>query len=388
LPRTGEMPAVTRPDLPIDHNLVERNKQLRRDLWDYRPVDHIPFFPWLVLGGGTTVQEKLQDPALQFEANVAGVKKALELIPYDYIPSVFVTPGYMTIATIFGMEIYWGHDPDQPPGVAGHLITDLEQVYRLRRPTMQDGIMPDNLRRLQYNLEHLPPDVYVTGIDSGGPLNTLKDLLDTNLLYLGFYDNPAAIHHLLNLVTEVQLEIYYTLVRVVGDINRMTCIDFDPDWAPEPYKGFVSEDVGSTIGPELFREFSIPYNNRLFQPWGHGGLHNCGPNPCKELYLAHEPKIKYLNCSYRYSQAELPEFRQLFAGWGIVKPMFDNGEAPEEMLAGFRHMRETLAPDTLGIPICIIDDTWSDSDITSFYWDMRKIGEEYAAAMNWVGAKS
>jgi hypothetical protein len=44
-------------------------------------------------------------------------------------------------------------------------------------------------------------------------------------------------------------------------------------------------------------------------------------------------------------------------------------------------MMETLAPDTIGIPYCIVDDTWSDDDITSFYWDMRKISVEYAANM-------
>jgi hypothetical protein len=377
---------MTKPNLDIDHKLVEQNKERRRDLWDYKPVDHIPFFPWLILGCGTTFHEKLRDPEVQFEANLKAVGKTLELIPYDYIPSVFVTPGYMTIATMFGMEMYWGHDPDQPPGVLGPLIDDLEQVYSLQRPTMQDGIMPDNIRRLRYNLDHLPPDVYVTGIDSGGPLNTLKDLLDTNLLYLGFYDNPAAMHHLLDMVTHIQLEIYHTLVEVVGDVKRMTCIDFDPDWAPEKYKGFVSDDVCATIGPELFEEFSIPYNNRLYAPWGSGGLHNCGPNPNKDLYLAHNPKVKYLNCSYRYSHQEFPQFRDIFAGWGIVKPMFDNGETPEEMLDGFRYMRESLAPDTIGLPICIIDDTWTDNDIADFYWDMRKIGEAYAAAMNWAAS--
>jgi hypothetical protein len=143
--------------------------------------------------------------------------------------------------------------------------------------------------------------------------------------------------------------------------------------------------VCATIGPDLFEEFSIPYNDRLYKPWGSGGLHNCGSNPCKDLYLAHDPKIKYLNCSYRYSHKEFVELRDIFAGWGIVKPMFDNGETPDEMLAGFRYMMETLAPDTLGIPICIIDDTWTDGDITDFYWGMRKIGEEYAANMKWVG---
>lgn len=369
----------------LDHSEIERRKQLRRDLWDYRPVDHIPIVFWLTPSAGYTLREQRESTEVQFKVNVEAIKRSLKLLPDDYIPFAFVTPGYMTIATMFAMEIYWSSDPDQPPGVDGHLIQDLEQVYHLPRPDLNAGLMPENIRRLRYHAENLPPDVYLTGIDSGGPLNTCKDLLDTNLMYLAFYDDPQAMHHLLKLVTEVQLEVYHAVVRAAGGINRMTSIDFSPNWAPEKYKSFVSDDICATIGPGLFQEFGIPYNNCLYQPWGSGLMHNCGPNPCKHLYLNHNPKLKGLNCSYRFSHQEFPELREIFAGWGIIEAMFDSGETPEQMLAQFRMMMEILAPDTIGIPMCIVDDTWSDSDITDLYWEMRKIGEEYATNMKWVG---
>ena len=369
----------------LDHREIERRKQLRRDLWDYRPVDHIPIVFWLTPSCGYTLREQRQSAEIQFQVNVEGIRRSLRLLPDDYIPFAFVTPGYMTIATMFGMEVYWAADPDQPPGVKGHLITDLAQVYRLPRPTLDAGLMPENIRRLRYHAENLPPDVYLTGIDSGGPLNTCKDLLDTNLLYTAFYDDPAALHHLLDLVTEVQLDVYRAVVAAAGGLERLTGLDFSPNWAPEKYKSFVSDDICATIGPELFREFSLPYNSRLYQPWGSGLLHNCGPNPCKHLYLDHRPKLKGLNCSYRFSHQEFAEFRQIFAGWGVIEAMFDSGESPAEMLANFRYMMETLAPDTIGIPLCIVDDTWADSDITDLYWEMRQVAEEYAANMRWAG---
>jgi hypothetical protein len=377
--------------IDIDHNEIERRKQFYRDLFDYRPVDHIPAFIWLMgfngegsLANDYTLRAELESLEVQFEVNLAAIRRCLRTLPDDYIPTVRITQGYMTIATLFGMEVFWSDDPNQPPGTGGCLIDDLEQVYTLRRPTMSDGIMPENLRRLRYFAENLPPDVYLTGIDIGGPLNTLKDLLDTNLMYTGFYDNPAAMHHLLNLVTDVQIELCHSqLAATGGDINRFAGIDFDPLWHPEPYKSFVSDDVCATIGPDIFAEFAIPYNSRILAQWGPGGLHNCGPNPCKHLYPAHNPKVKYLNCSHRYTRAEYPQFREVFAGWGLLEPMFDNGETAEEMLAGFREMMEALAPDVIAIPYCIVDNTWSDADITDFYWDMRKIGEEYARAMRW-----
>ncbi len=369
----------------LDHDEIEKRKQLRRDVWDYRPVDHIPVVLWLTPSCGYTLREQRESGEIQFKVNVETIRKSLALIPDDYIPFAFVTPGYMTIATLFGMEPYWSNDPDQPPGTAGCIVDDLEQVYRLSRPSMEAGLMPENARRLRYHAANLPPDVFITGIDAGGPLNTCKDLLDTNLLYTGFYDNPQAMHYLLDLVTDVQLEMYQAIIAAAGGLERMTCIDFSPTWAPEKYKSFVSDDVCATIGPSIFQEFSIPYNNRLYQPWGSGLLHNCGPNPSKHLYLAHNPPMKGLNCSFRHSHKEFAEFREIFAGWGVIEAMFDFGEKPEEMLTGYRYMMETLAPDTIGIPVCIIDDTWSDGDITSLYWGMRKIAEEYAANMKWRG---
>jgi hypothetical protein len=372
--------------LDIDHAEVERQKQFRRDLWDYKPVDHIPVFIWPTWTFDHTVREQLEDGDVQFADNVRTIEKCLRLLPDDYIPWARITPGYMTIATMFGMEVFWGSDPAQPPGVNGHLLHDLQQVYVLKRPTLADGLMPDNLRRLRRHAAELPPDVYLTGIDCGGPLNSLKDLLDTNLLYTGFYDDPAAMHHLLNMVTDLQLEIYHALVAAVGGIQRMTGIDFDPVWAPEPYKGFVSDDICATIGPALFREFSIPYNNRLFAPWGSGLMHNCGPNPCQHAYLEHTPKLKGLNVAYKYSHKDFPVPREIFAGWGMIHILMDNELQPQQMIDAFTTTMETLAPDVIGVPVCFVDDTWADDDITALYWDMRKIADAYAASMKWVGA--
>ena len=86
----------------------------------------------------------------------------------------------------------------------------------MNRPGLDAGLMPENLRRLRYHAKHLPADVYITGIDAGGPLNTCKDLLDTNLLYTGFYDDPAAMHHILNMASEVQFDIYQAITNRWG----------------------------------------------------------------------------------------------------------------------------------------------------------------------------
>jgi hypothetical protein len=377
---------MTKP-LDIDHNEIERRKDLYRRLFDYQPVDHLPVFIWLQ--GATrpehSIRWELESGKNQLEANLAWIARSLRLLPDDYIPVVRITQGYLTIASMFGCQVHWSEDPNQPPGVLEHPIKDLQQVYHLKRPGIGDGMMPENLRRMRLFAENLPPDVSLTGVDIGGPLNNLKDLVDTNLLYTGFYDDPQAVHTLLDLLTSVQLEMMQALVAAAGgDLSRFGCLDFDPVWHPGKYVSFSSDDVSATIGPRIFEKFSLPYHDRLYAPWGSGGMHNCGPHPCREMYMRLQNPVKYLNCSHHYTHKVYPALKQVFAGWGVIEPMFDQNESAEEMLAGYREMMENLAPYTLAIPICILDKSWSDSDITGLYHEMRKISEEYARAMRWA----
>lgn len=76
--------------------------------------------------------------------------------------------------------------------------------------------------------------------------------------------------------------------------------------------------------------------------------------------------------------------REIFAGWGVLQVLLDNETTPEAILAAFQRMAETLAPDVVGIPICIVDDSWRDEDVTALYWEMRKISNRYAANLRWL----
>lgn len=185
------------------------------------------------------------------------------------------------------------------------------------------------------------------------------------------------------MATELQINCYEEIMRAVGDINRLTCIDFDPFWAPEGRKGFVSDDVCATISPELFQEFSVPYNNKIFRRWRGGRIHNCGPNPSIHMYLHHDPEINGLNCSYKYTKNDMFAIKKAFRGEGIVEFMFDNGESPGEIISAFEEIANVLAPDVVGIPLVWLNETWTDEDIRDLYFNLKKISEEYAKSMRW-----
>ncbi len=368
----------------IDHNEIEHRKETVRRTWEYKKVDHIPIGIWLDDMSRYSLREQCENGEIQFKVKVGCINKCLRNLPDDYIPYAMLWPGYMTIGTMFGIPVHWSDDPNQAPGLVEHPIKNMSQAYDIRMPDPKhDGLMPHNLKWLKYFSDHLPDDVYLTGIDLGGPINTIKDLLDTNLLYTAFYDSPEAFHYLLDKVTDLQIRCYDEIIKAVGGINRLTCIDFDPFWAPEGEKGFVSDDVCATYGPEIFEEFSMPYNNRIFRKFGGGRLHNCGPNPSLHLYLDHDPEITGLNCAFRYTKDEAENIKRYFNGRGIVEFNFDNCESFSEIVSGYEELVNILAPDVIAIPLLFLDDSWSDSDLTDIYMELRNISERYAKEIKW-----
>jgi hypothetical protein len=369
----------------IDHGEIEKRKERTRRTWKYQKVDHIPIGFFLDDFSCYSLKELCQNGELQYKMNCNNIDRLLRLVPDDYIPVARVWPGYMTLATLFGIEVHWSDDPNQAPGIKNHIIHEITDVHQLKMPDPRnDGLMPFNLRWLRYHKENLPDDVYLTGIDLGGPLNSAKDLFDTNLLYTAFYDTPDEYHYFLKLVTDLQIRCYTEIIHAVGDINRFSSIDFDPLWAPEGRKGFVSDDVCATISPDIFKSFSIRYNNSIFKRWRGGRIHNCGPHPSIDFYLPQTPEINGLNCSFRYTKDDIPNIKKALKGRGIVEFMFDNGETADEIIHGFELIANSLSPDVVGIPLIWLNETWTDSDITDIFFDMKKISEKYADSMNWI----
>jgi hypothetical protein len=183
------------------------------------------------------------------------------------------------------------------------------------------------------------------------------------------------------LAAEVQVGCYREIVKAVGDVIRMTNIDFDPLWSPEGHKGFISDDVCASFSPEIFREFSQPHNNPVFQEWTGGLIHNCGPHPAIDLYLHHDPPISGLNCAYRYSRNDLPRIKEAFRGRGVVEFIFD--ASADEMISGFEEIADALAPDVVAIPLLWLTEGWTDEAILDTYHALVKIGERYAREMRW-----
>ncbi|MHB0875242.1 MAG: uroporphyrinogen decarboxylase family protein [Anaerolineae bacterium] len=370
---------------------IERRKQRVRNAWDYRGVDHIPLKlsvhenPW-----GFTMRDTLLDAEKQWAVNLAGIERAMRALPGDYIPTMRPDVGYMTMATVYGIEVHWDADPNQMPGIRRNLIYDMKQVHEIPEfDATRQGLMPECLRRVALFAERSQGRIYISGIDLGGPLNTGKDLIETNLFYAAFYEHPDEFHFLMDRVTRDMISCYDAIIAAAGGKESMSTTDFDDLWAPEQYKGYVSDDVCATISPRIFAEFAMPYNSRIFARYSGGLMHNCGPNPSAHLYLDHTPPIKGVTLAWEYSKGDAEALKKAFAGRGVIYTGIGGiGRDYEKDLAAavaqLRWMADFFAPDVVVVPVLGFDGAGvTDEQIARAYWAIAEEAEGYARKMRW-----
>lgn len=365
----------------FDADEIERRKQLVRDLWAGRPVDHVPVLLSVVNPHPRySTREQFLDGDQQLEEALTAAGLTWQELPHgDVIPAMRPDVGCSCLATAFGAQLYWGDDPAQTCGVREPLLQDVEEAYRLEVPPPDAGQLGEGTARVRRFAEAGEGLVSVSLLDMAGGLNVAADLLGSEGMYLAMYENPAALAALLDQIQELFLAAIALQLEAAGGEEHVTTRDFPDLWFPEGRKGHVSDDISANISPELYRRFSLPYHDRVLARYGGGGLHNCGPNPCLAQYLEHTPAPRSLDLSLRYSRVDLPTIKQVCRRRALVY-LGEFPARPEEAIETFRLIMETMAPAVVVIPVLMVRPEDRPAEV---YKAMRVIAEEYARRMDW-----
>jgi len=364
-------------DFYIPEGLIEQRKQKVRDVWSYNKVDHIPiqmsvdYNPW-----NYTMQDELMDMEKQLQLRLLSVINSMKHLPDDYIPCMFINVGCVGIASALGAEIHYGDNPQQTPGVKKPILDKVEDIYRLKRPDpYKDGLLlQEYMKRLKYFREKTQNKVAVSGLDMNGPMAVASDILGSETVYWMMMEAREDLKYLLDFITEVIVGITDAAIYIAGDINSFTSTDFFYCWCPEGHKGHVSSDLCASYSPQLFRQFDIPVNNRIFEKYGGGLLHNCGPNPCAFDYLKHQPENHGVDLAYTYSKGDLEKLKKAFKGTGVIYFYYEG--KPEDVIREYRETMEALAPDVAAFPVYSLSDPQYEPEMV--YEDFYKISREYA----------
>ena len=368
-------------DFDFDRDEIDRRKQLIRDLWAGKAVDHVPVLMNVVNPASRySIREQFQDGDKQLEDALTAVGLTWQKIPEsDTVPAMRPDVGCSCLATAFGAELFWGDDPKQTCGVREPVLRDVEEAYQLALPASDHGQLGEGVERIRRFAAAASGMISVSLLDMAGGLNVACDLLGGEALYVAMYENPEALLCLLGKIQQFFLGTIAQQIEAAGGQDHITTTDFPEYWFPEGRKGHVSDDISANISLELYRKFSLPFHDMVFAKYGGGGLHNCGPNPCLEGYLEHTPRLRAIDLSFRYSKNDLPAIKRQCRRQALIY-MGEFPSKPQEALDTFRGIMELMSPDVVVIPVLNVRIEDSPAEL---YAAMRTVSEEYARRMDW-----
>ncbi|UCE87635.1 MAG: hypothetical protein JSU66_07985, partial [Deltaproteobacteria bacterium] len=228
-----------------------------------RPLWIVPTSPVLTAAMLRTapMPKLFQDAEVQTEAQLGLLawREAVDLGD-DFVPHVQPYLGVTVFASAFGCRVEffehtlpWAHPvigPDDPP----------EKVYELAPPAVDAGQLGDVLALTEHLVAHTRGRYPVALTDLQGPLDTAYLVWESSAFMMAMHTNPREVHHLMRLVTDL-------IMRFVRE-QRSRCEEFvpchfPPLWLPDGRGIAISDDCLAVIGPDLYREFCLPYVNEL-----------------------------------------------------------------------------------------------------------------------------
>ncbi len=184
--------------------------------------------------------------------------------------------GTIFIPAMFGLkyEVF----EDNYPWLTTHMTKD--DIIKFRFPDIDRCEMMNRaVEYIEYFKEKLPTWIHIYHPDTQGPFDIAHMIYSDNIFY-DIYDDPDFVHNLMEICTEMYMQVSRKLKRTIGEKNN------------ECYHGHalsrgicmanggvrVSEDSATLISPYHIDEFVIPYVKRALQAFGGGFIHYCGKN--------------------------------------------------------------------------------------------------------------
>ena len=240
-----------------------------------RPAPAPPAIEW----PHVLVNDALDDFEAMALQQLEGCSKALAE-GSGALPAVRCNYGTAILPSLFGAELFlMGRDLDTLP-TCRPLEGGAEAVKRLLDRSLPDVnggqgeavfTMGRYYRQLFEGYPGLSKYVHVYHPDLQGPMNVCE-MLWGGSLYVDFYDRPDLIGDFLSLITETYLAFMRRWQEIVPPLDG-----YGVHWAML-HRGriMLRDDAATNFSPEMFDEFIRPYDQRLLDECGGGGIHFCG----------------------------------------------------------------------------------------------------------------
>ncbi len=213
-------------------------------------------------------EERLADPRVMLEAEMAELRPHLEMED-DRVPSVRVEFGTAQVAAAFGCSMFTPED--NLPCAGSRALLRSEDVFGMHLPASDAGWYArlwDWMTRWRRGL----PDWILSDLPDIQSAFNSAHLIRGNDILTDFYDSPAAVERLLDLVTDFMAGVVARARAASGGASG-----WFSDWG-SLWKGNarISNCSMHLISPEFYRRFVLPRDARFLRSVGGGRVHYCG----------------------------------------------------------------------------------------------------------------
>ena len=335
-------------DYPVEK--MERSRKRMEARGTYQYVDRVPVGFCLVPRYfapvfGIPYNAIFKDVKEHYYWQLQFLKYRIENIPEDTVctgTTLWVGPYFDNVldSAAFGAEIVW---PENETLHSRPVIASVEQMERHEMPKPGTGLWG---RAIEWSrqMREFARDTRLTfnGVEGrvnvGGPgISGLSPhMIAIDLVGVEFYcwqsEYPEACHRFLGRITDALIEAQRHFLKLD---NRT--------WGGI---GGVAEDTATVMSPEMFKEFCVPYTNRLFDASPARGVHMCGPSTHLHRALVEDLRITSFDI-FGYMVDPKVAARNLGGKallWGNINPMLMLNGTKAEVKQAAREALEAMAP--------------------------------------------
>jgi len=315
-----------------------------------KEVDFLPLIFWRpqnisVPGKTYDMKEQFYDKEKMLYAHLEEIEKCAENA-FDALLCLRPNFGTIFIPSMFGLK--YELPKDTFAWITSRLTKD--EIKKFKIPHLGEvDTMKKAIEYLQFFKEELPEWIQVYLPDTLGPFEIAHSVYGDNIFY-EIYDDPSFIHYLLDLCTELYIQVTEKLKKVIGE-ERESC-----------YHGHalargiymrnggtrISEDSATLISPKHIDEFVIPYDKKALNAFGGGFVHFCGKNDYLLESFLKLKEVRAINLGnpemydFDTTMQKFIDYKKCYFGLWPKK----NKETLEEYI---RRMREVTDSGTRGL---------------------------------------
>ena len=234
-----------------------------------------------------------------------GNLEAQSQLPGCNLPAFFADFGTVSTARYWGGKTFFPN-PESNNIFIEPAVQTLEDAMKIIPKAIDDPEMDafKSIRLFRKLSGQLGTDkLWVRSPDFQGTLNTAGLILNQEEMLMSMFSEPEAVHKFLDKVSDFLIEYFLYMKRGTG--NRICGNIWPYTFFPSELGASFTEDLMPLLGPDEYREFGIPYVEKLSRAFGSVHIHCCGEwGRHAENLKRSSAKIRAMEFHYPFTKLE------------------------------------------------------------------------------------